>query len=578
MVDTLNRPDQSIDANLASLSRRGRVWLLTVASLDVLLVISSMVALNAALPDMAVDTAATQTQLTWIVDGYTLVLACLLLPAGAIGDRYGRRGALVAGLAIFAAASIAPVFFDSPVQIILSRAVAGVGAAFIMPATLSLLTAAFPKAERNKAVGIWAGVASSGAIVGFLGTGLLLHAFPWQSIFYAFAASAVALIFCTLTIRSSRDDTATPIDGVGAVLIGAAVATFVFGVVEAPVRGWTHPVVWGCMATGVALAFAFAVTEIRRRHPLLDVRLFGRPDFATGAVGITILFFANFGFFFVAMQYLQLVLDYSPLQTAFALAPLAVPILILGATMHLYLPKIGLRTAVALGLFLIGVGLFCMRYLDAESSYLDIAWPMLITSAGIGLCVAPTTSAIMNAVPTEKQGVASAVNDTTREVGAAVGIAVAGSVLAAQYGSVLSPALAEFPEQVRTGALDSLANALAIAEEMGPPGRRLTELATAAFIDSMSLSLLVLAVVSALAAAFVAIWAPGRDGRQYAFAHRVTARWSTSPAAGGAGNSAAAGGPDDSADELGSAVCEHDGGGVRTPTGDGGQDRPVDDP
>jgi EmrB/QacA subfamily drug resistance transporter len=560
MVDTLTRSDHSIDANLVTLSRSGRIWLLTVASLDVLLVISSMVALNAALPDIAVETAATQTQLTWIVDGYTLVLACLLLPAGAIGDRYGRRGALVAGLTIFAVASIAPVFLDSPVQIILSRALAGVGAAFIMPATLSLLTAAFPKSERNKAVGIWAGVASSGAIVGFMGTGLLLQFFSWQSIFYAFAAAAVAMIVCTFTIRSSRDDTATPIDGIGAVLIGAAVAVFVFGVVEAPVRGWAHPVVWGCMAAGVALALTFAVVELRRRHPLLDVRLFARPDFATGSIGITILFFANFGFFFIEMQYLQLVLGYSPLQTAFSLAPLAIPIMILGATMHLYLPKVGLRTAVALGLFLIAVGLFMMRDLDAASSYLDLMWPMLVTSAGIGLCVAPTTSAIMNAVPTEKQGVASAVNDTTREVGAAVGIAVAGSVLAAQYGTVLSGALVGFPEQIRAGALESLANALAIADEMGPQGARLADLATSAFIEAMSLSLLVLAIVLAVAAVFVAIWAPGRNGRQSGVVRRLKARWSPSD------------------DELGRPVTEHDDGGVRAAADDVGQHRAVDHP
>ena len=569
MVDTLTRSDQNIDANLATLSRLGRFWLLTVAALDVLLVISSMVALNAALPDIAVETAATQTQLTWIVDGYTLVLACLLLPAGAIGDRYGRRGALVAGLAIFAAASIAPVFFASPVQIILARTLAGVGAAFIMPATLSLLTAAYPASERNKAVGIWAGVASSGAVVGFMGTGLLLQYFAWQSIFYAFSASAIALIFCTLTIRSSRDEAATPIDGIGAVLIGAAVAVFVFGVVEAPVRGWTHPIVWGCMASGLALAAAFAAVELRRRYPLLDVRLFGRPDFATGSIGITILFFANFGFFFIEMQYLQLVLGYSPLQTAFALAPLAVPIMVLGATMHLYLPKVGLRTAVALGLFLIGVGLFVMRYLDAGSTYADIVWPMLITSAGIGLCVAPTTSAIMNAVPTEKQGVASAVNDTTREVGAAVGIAVAGSVLAAQYGTVLTPALAEFPDQIREGALESLANALAIAEQMGPQGARLADLATSAFIDSMSLSLLVLSIVLAAASLFVAIWAPGRDGQQSDFVRRVTGRWSASAAAGGAGNSD---------NELDGPVAQHDDGRVGAAARDGGKHRAVDHP
>jgi len=449
VVDTLARSEQDIDANLASLSRFGRFWLLTVAAVDVLLVISSMVALNAALPDIALQTAATQTQLTWVVDGYTLVLACLLLPAGALGDRYGRRGALLLGLAIFAIASLAATIFDSPVQIIVSRAVAGIGAAFIMPATLSLLTAAFPKSERNKAIGIWAGVASSGAIVGFMGTGLVLHFLEWQSVFYAFAIASVGLFICTCTIRSSRDESARPVDWVGAVLIACAVAVFVFGVVEAPTRGWTHPAVWGCMSAGVALVLLFAIVELRRKYPLLDVRLFARPDFTTGAVGITFLFFANFGFFFVVMQYMQLILGYSPLQTAWALVPVAIPIVALGATMHLILPRVGLRLVVGVGLLLIAAGLFSMRYLHADSAYIEMVFPFLITSTGIGLCVAPTTSAIMNAVPTEKQGVASAVNDTTREVGAAVGIAVAGSVLAAQYTNALGPGLTALPEQVR---------------------------------------------------------------------------------------------------------------------------------
>jgi EmrB/QacA subfamily drug resistance transporter len=558
MVNTLVRPDQHIGDNLSTLTKFGRIWLLTIAALDVLLVISSMVALNAALPDIALTTSATQTQLTWVVDGYTLVLACLLLPAGALGDRYGRRGALLLGLAIFAAASIAPVFLDSPVQIILARAAAGVGAAFIMPATLSLLTAAFPPDERNKAVGIWAGVASSGAIVGFMGTGILLHFFSWRSIFYAFAAAAVALFICTLTIRSSRDETAAPLDWVGAVTIGAAVAVFVYGVVEAPMRGWTHPVVWGCMAAGVALAGVFAVVELWRAHPLLDVRLFARPDFATGSIGITFLFFANFGFFFIVMQYMQLLLGYSALQTAFALAPLALPIMALGATMHLYLPRVGLRTVVSAGLFFLAAGLFWMRYLQADSSYAALVPPFLVTAVGIGLCVAPTTSAIMNAVPTEKQGVASAVNDTTREVGAAVGIAVAGSVLAAQYSGSLSSAITAFPTQIRDAASDSLANALAVAGTIGPQGAHLADAAKSAFMDSMDLSLLVLSIVLVVASAFVAIWAPGRNGEQYPFARRLTTRWTSNDSDDS----------DESHDELGGAVADHDDGRVGAAAGD----------
>lgn len=520
MVDTLPRSDQDIDEGIATLSKRARVWLLTVASVDVLLVISSMVALNAALPDIAQQTSATQAQLTWVVDGYTLALACLLLPAGAIGDRYGRRGALLVGLAIFAAASLAPVILDSPTQIIVARAVAGAGAAFIMPATLSLLTAAFPKAERNKAVGIWAGVAGSGAIVGFLGTGILLQYFSWQSIFYAFAAGALLMFALTLTVGSSRDETATPIDWLGAALVGTAIAVFVLGVVEAPTRGWSDIVVLGCMGAGVVLAALFALLQLRRTHPLLDVRLFRRPDFATGAVGITFLFIANFGFFYVEMQFMQLVMGYSALETAFALSPLALPVLIFSATMHLYLPKVGLRTAVTLGLLLIAAGLFAMRYLEADSTFLDLMWPLLLAASGIGLCTAPTTSAIMNAVPDEKQGVASAVNDATREIGAAIGIAVAGSILAAVYRNSLAPDLSAFPAQIRDGATDSLAYALSMSEQMGPQSARLTELAQAAFLDATDQALLALSVVLVAGAAFVAVWSPGRDGRQWRWLRR----------------------------------------------------------
>jgi hypothetical protein len=289
--------------------------------------------------------------------------------------------------------------------------------------------------------------------------------------------------------------------------------------------------VWGCMAFGVALAAAFTAIELTRTHPLLDVRLFARPDFATGSVGITFLFFANFGFFFVSIQYIQLVMGYSALKTAVAIAPLIGPVLVLSATNNWYLPRFGLRLVLTVGLILIAAGLMCMRLLEIDSPYLQLAWPLLVMSTGIGLCTAPTTSAVMGAVPDEKQGVASAVNDATREIGAALGIAVAGSILAAQYGSLIGPRLAGLPDQVRAPATDSLAQALAVAEEMGPTGARLAGVAQSAFLESMNASLLVLAVVITVAAVLVGLWAPGRDGRQLKAVERLVRRRSA-PSAG----------------------------------------------
>lgn len=522
-----HRASVGVGAGAGFLTGRSRTWLLVVCSLGVLLVISSMVALNAALGAIATDTLATQAQLTWIVDGYTLVMACLLLPAGALGDRYGRRRVMLIGLLIFAAASVAPIYFDSPTALIVARSFTGVGAAAILPATLSLLTAAYPDEERTKAIGIWAGVCASSAIVGFMGTAIITQFGSWRTIFWAFAGAAVLLFALASTISTSRDPYPTPIDWWGALLVGSAIAAFVFGVIEAPLRGWGDPLVFGCLVGGAGLAIAFGFVELRRTNPLLDIRVFKKPDMLTGSIGMTTLFFAIFGFFFLIMQYMALVMGYTPLQTAVALTPLAIPMMVLAGLTQWFLPRFGLRLSVASGLAILAVGLLCMRPLGVDSTYFDLAWPMLVLSAGMGICNAPSTTAITGAVPLSKQGVASAINDTTRELGGALGIALAGSILAAGYSSAFSSSVQTLPSTLREPALGSLAQALQIAGGLGPHGSNLARQANDAFLAGMQSSLLFLAIVVFVSAAVVAIWGPGRDGHQWPIVRRFRPNGST---------------------------------------------------
>ncbi|BBZ73546.1 MFS transporter [Mycobacterium paraseoulense] len=528
MVETLVRPDQRTDAVSIGGSPRARNWTLAVACMGVALVVASMTALNTALGDLAVATSATQSQLNWIVDGYTVALACLLLPAGAIGDRYGRRGALLIGLVVFSLGSMAPAMLHSPAQIIAGRAIAGIGAAFVMPATLSLLTVAHHKDDRTKAVGIWAGTAGSGGVLGMLGSGLLLRFWDWHAIFWSLGAAGLVIFALACTVASSRDGRAPRIDWVGAALIGAAVAIAVAAILEAPTRGWSEPPVWGGLVAGAALAAVFGVVEFRlarrNRQPLLDVRLFADANFATGVAAIVILFGATFGFFYVGMQYVQQIMGYSALATAISFGPFMVPLGIFSALSFWYVPKLGLRLVLFVGTLLMAAGFACMYRLNLHSSYTEFAWPTMILATGIGICTAPTTSAIMGAVPDEKQGVASAVNDTSREMGGALGIAVAGSILAGRYSHELAPKLGDFPGPVRGPATDSLAKAVEVASRLGPRGRELADISKTAFLAALHASTVTMAVIVAVAAVLIGVWAPGRDGRQLRPVRRMLSR------------------------------------------------------
>ncbi len=490
---------------------RAQVWLLTVACAAVAAVIAAMASLNTALPDIAVETGATQAQLTWIVDGYTLALAALLLPAGALGDRFGRRGVMLAGLVVFGIGSALPLFVSDPNWVIAARAVAGVGAALVMPATLSLITAAFTEEHRSRGIGIWAGVAGSGAVIGMLASGLILEYWSWKVIFAGFAVISVVLVVAGATVASSRAATPARFDIYGSVLVVVAVGSFVLGVMEGPQRGWVDPLTVGSLITGVVAGVVFVLVERRSQAPLLDVRLFSQRAFAVGAGSLTLQYLAGFGVFYLIVQYLQLVLEYSPLMSAVALTPIVLVVMALSVGIPVLLRWFGLRILLSVGLALIAVSLIVMGLLDADSSYTDVALAMAIAGVGIGVCTAPATHAIVTNTPEDQLGVASAVNDATREVGAAIGVAVAGSVLAAAYGHRIDPVAPAIPEPARSAVQDSLAAAVQVADAAGPQGGALVDVARDAFLAGMQQGMWAIAAILLVGAVASALWAPARS-------------------------------------------------------------------
>lgn len=483
-----------------------------VSCLAVALVIGSMAALYTSLPDIAAATGATQSQLTWVVDGYTLALACLVLPAGALGDRYGRRAVLIVGLLVFSAASAIPLFVQDPIWVIVARGVAGVGAAFVMPSTLSLLTAGFPEHHRGRAVGIWAGVAGSGAILGILCSGLLLQRWSWQSIFVGLTIAGAVLLIAALTLSESRDESHAPMDYVGSVFVAIAIGLIVVAVTEAPARGWTNPLLLALAGGGLVALLIFVIVELRRAHPLLQqLRLFTHRGFGSGTLSIILQFLVIFGVFLLLVQYLQLIMGYQPLQSALALAPIAVPLVSISVIAPWLTERIGLRLITVVGLIGIAAALYLTSRLGVHAVYTDFLWPLLALGTGLGLCTAPATAAVVNAVPADDQGIAAAVNDAAREIGAAVGIAIAGSVLAAGYTNRIQPVLTTLPPPVREPFSDSLAAALQVAERSGPSARHLADTARAAFVHGNSQAALMLTAITVISALILAIWAPGRE-------------------------------------------------------------------
>ena len=424
-----------------------RRWLiLAVLCFSLLIIVLDNSILNVAIPTIVRELHATNSQLQWIVDSYTLVFAGLLLTAGALGDRFGRRGALQTGFAIFGLGSILSASAGSANQLIATRALMGVGGALIMPATLSIITNVFPAGERGRAIGVWAGVAGLGAALGPLTGGFLVEHFYWGSVFLVNIPIVIfGLIAGVLIIPTSKDPSAPRLDPIGAVLSIVGLTALLYAIIEAPSDGWGATNIMIGFIVGIVLLGSFVLWELHTDHPMLDVRFFENPRFTAASGSITLTFFAMFGAIFLLTQYQQFVLGYSPLQTGVRMLPFAAAMMITAPTSARLAERVGTKVLVTTGMVIITLVLLSMTTLQVDTPYLTLGIRLFLFGLGMGLVMAPATDSVMGSLPLAKAGVGSAVNDTTRQVGGAMGVTIVGSVLASTYGNKIGDFFAGTP-------------------------------------------------------------------------------------------------------------------------------------
>ncbi|MEO2124797.1 MAG: MFS transporter [Acidimicrobiales bacterium] len=488
---------------------RRRMLILAAMCSALVAVVASVSGLNVALQVLAADLEATQNQLLWIVNGYTLTLAALLMPIGAIGDRWGRKIVLVAGLTVFMAANALSAFVNNPEILIALRIVAGAGAAMIMPVTLSVITTSFPQSERARAIGIWAGFAGTGGIIGLFASAAIIDNTSWPWIFTVpLALAGLAFALTIMFVPRSHETTLGRFDILGSVTSALAIGGLVLGIQEGPERGWTNALTLSGLVIGIAALILFVLIELRQENPLLDVRVFKVRALATGSVNLFVVFALMFTLFLVLIQFLQAALGYSALRSAAALLPMAAVMMPLSTTAPTIADRIGYNKILIFGMSLLSAGMVLIALLaDLNGGYLSVLPGIIVLGSGVGLSMSPSTTAITSALPPEKQGVASALNDTVRELGGAVGIALIGSILNAQYRNSVSDATTGLPPEIAERVEQGIGGALATAAQLGPEGQALLNNARLAFLDGLQTSLLVGAAIAAGAAVFTAFQA-----------------------------------------------------------------------
>jgi EmrB/QacA subfamily drug resistance transporter len=486
----------------------------------VVLIIGAVAGLNTVVPTIGRELGATQSQLTWVVDAFALALAALLLPMGALGDRYGRKRLMLIGFVILAGGSMAGAVVGSVDALIVTRAVAGVGAAMVFPGTLSTLTAAVPRQRRGQAIGLWTASASLGGTVGTLAAGLLVQVWWFGSVFVALGVSALVVGALTLIFApESSDPSHAHLDPGGSLLAALGIGGVVLAVIEGPVSGWTSRSTVAAGAVGAIGLVGFVFWELRTDRPLLDVRLFTRPAFAWGTVSLFVQFLVVFGFFFTAAQFLGFVSDYGPLGIALALLPVGVLLPVLAARAPGWAARRGRGLVGAGGLLLMAVGAAVFATVGTESHYWVFAAALIVFGAGMGLAGPPATEAVIDALPAEKQGVASAVNDLARELGGAVGIAVLGTVLSSAYRASMDANITAVPAGTLEAVRDSAGAGLSVAAAQG--NEVLAEAVRTALSHGFTMAMLVAAGCLVVTAVLVAWRTPRTLPAQ---PHDVTAR------------------------------------------------------
>ena len=446
-----------------------RWWALLVLCLSLLIIVMANTALTVAAPDMTEDLGLSSADLQWVIDGYTVPYAALMLLFGAIGDKYSRRGALLLGLGVFGGGAVLGYLADSATTVIAARAVMGTGAAMIMPATLSLLAATFPRGERAKAITVWTATSGVAIAAGPLVAGALLEHHAWTSTFLInVPIAAVAVVAALVLVPPSKAAKHGRIDYVGGLLSVVWIGALVYMIIEGPHFGWHAKALAAAGVAAVGLVL-FVVRELRHPRPVVDVRRFTDRGFAGSNLAVALFFLAVFGAFYYLTQHLQFVLGYSALETGLRMLPLAGAVFVGSALTGFLTPRVGMKWTVTAGMVGGTAALALLTRIDASSSYGDFVAPLMVLGLAIGLALSPATDAIMGAFPESELGVGGAVNDTSIELGGSLGIAILGSLLATSYADHLSDATAgsRLPASTLDAAQDSVGAGYTVAQGIG---------------------------------------------------------------------------------------------------------------